>query len=1849
MDSIVAVLLAALREQGATYRQVLEVLQLVRGWDSLNVNSYSTLQLLNALTAQNARLSFRIGMLASQMLLTRPATQYRVCLPLAEDSVELALETVFRRQAIVQGHQIYDEGFTALRVFRSGYLVSASDDGAVKLWYTGNAQFQLIGFLVSHISHSNRIIDVVVLNDKYIVTLWSDSVVVWRLPTEIPRSMQLYLSSLALTFTIRGQFSAHNLSLEKICVSQGSPYAIIVERQSLFLLNIETGDSCALFHILHFSEFSHIVWATCNSATTELAFVWIFDELPFLTLLDLTQLSSPPDPWRYISPMGQDAVYGELPNSLLFTVQVEAPQTEWALAGERIIPRFVQYSLDGQYIALAFQNLSCVIVYNMTTIRQAWAAARTEAMPDQDDLLSGSSKDGTTSIKDEDASSMAPVTRIFTMASRVFGMQPFKALGGLDPWFLSFMNMSVASNCEAAASYWICTTVTFSPDSNAIACQASCRSSRYNKNYLLLFDISVLRTISENPLYAQLEDIFEQDEVAIRKQSIPSGIEGSFVHRKINPRARAVLSGTGSGIAISALDISPLNYKLNGQLLPYVWIVSDTLSTELGFLRVHHANGDELPVTLGLSDLILYFLAPFTYQYLMGVHMPCCSMTPTSLSFSDIRLDIKTMSIFVSNAMGQIMLTGITSKVHDPQPQEQFLSIELPALTDARFRPPTASTSFLTPVPHRNKHAIVDLSLTELYLADPTSYLPLASMYKVLLEIVLVPNKTIVVSSLSDATRIPNLKDQGQSIVSLSLVGFLDSCLRFALHWALRRIGVSEVIITHIIPTFANPNALYRSMAAYDLIRALISGTNPLHICSALNSVYSDDNLDEATLDQRITIFSRRQRCIYGEFYRDLYQSYTIEADGLPHGVISPMDAHTNALIYSQLSDAFYIDRASGAFSLLENVTTNKDIRPRDKIELASELLDTNRQVLVTVPNIQDNSTARLDGAVNLEQVSFHSSSTNDTDEIIAHIAAQIAEESSEDSYSTESTDNTTASTFSFTSSGTESDGSLELSQRVGSNENTSKSSETEEKPASEHLSMAPDIRGSKQFARRLAATQIREIRARNYEYRRVLLAERPHTQLETTVHTLLHPGDAVLVFPQELYSSLKFLVTIVPGERKSLTRVIDLIQHRLDDPPFFAAVKIVYPRYQKLCSACRHDVDDNVMLLDVDLVTITPANLSPILTHDYPLLFPLLEDSRTKGHYSLDVGPPLSLTILPLSRSFHLALPRSLDQCIIHSLMGLFPVRAILDGLLKWNYDLNASSNPEPYLYGYSSQPPVGEFTEQAHLEDPSQTLLLLEQEVYRELGVIKPTCFTQKGLSQFRDHTASVLTFQDRSLWDEALLERSTEVQRQPGKYSLGQNGVAKLIQEEDEGVDEEEGEETESEYSSGSQVSSGSYSSYTSSFATPSPPPKKIVVKGPTLQDTSAILSRMQSHFGSEVQRIIFGRKMKKNWIPDVPMDDPFPRTHSFWGYVIPAAFKTMYLVVLQILDTQADPFLKLTRLCQEHVLATFGEADMHPSPAALRTALGTNYEPFLRLATSNLNIDIATAIATWFLSERNEWAKTEPVLRTSHRRHLRKSAQGHLSQLKGRLSELIDAKGRITFIPPDLVTATVVELVDDLEVESPLLLENCLIANEPQIIYDLFGLNVALKLDQEEGCGHLTCSLSYDSAPHLEKDRNLRQYATEMTDPLAGFFGLSIYSRMRLLAIVVHALERAVGKSKTQSVMSQVMSSPVRLGKVFAQQIPQPVWINLILQRVCFGHYRSLLMLVNDLRIIPGNLVTCNGDTKFANDCLEFCENVVDTLQKAFGKLAKLSPEEVSTLERLLRVELDETEPALKKNR
>ena len=247
--------------------------------------------------------------------------------------------------------------------------------------------------------------------------------------------------------------------------------------------------------------------------------------------------------------------------------------------------------------------------------------------------------------------------------------------------------------------------------------------------------------------------------------------------------------------------------------------------------------------------------------------------------------------------------------------------------------------------------------------------------------------------------------------------------------------------------------------------------------------------------------------------------------------------------------------------------------------------------------------------------------------------------------------------------------------------------------------------------------------------------------------------------------------------------------------------------------------------------------------------------------------------------------------------------------------------------------------------------------------MGAVKPTCFTQKGYTQFRDHTAAFLTFQDRILWDEASLEKSTEVQQQPGKYNLGQDGVAKLIQEEEE---EEEEEGTESEYSSGSRSSYASYSSYSSSSVAPSPPPKKVFVRGPTLQDTSAIMSRMQNQFGTEIQRIIFGRKIKKSWMPDVPIDSPFPRTHAFWGYAMPAAFKAMYVVVLQMLDTQADPFLNVMRLCQEHVLATFGETDTHPSPAALKTALGTNYEPFLRLATSNLNTDIATAIAAWFLS-------------------------------------------------------------------------------------------------------------------------------------------------------------------------------------------------------------------------------------------------------------------------------------------
>lgn len=85
---------------------------------------------------------------------------------------------LFRRSALVQGHQASPGGFTSLSYVCLDVLFSASDDGAVKLWYVSGPVILLIGYLPVPRAHSLTLSDICIVEDMLAVS-WEDFVSVW--------------------------------------------------------------------------------------------------------------------------------------------------------------------------------------------------------------------------------------------------------------------------------------------------------------------------------------------------------------------------------------------------------------------------------------------------------------------------------------------------------------------------------------------------------------------------------------------------------------------------------------------------------------------------------------------------------------------------------------------------------------------------------------------------------------------------------------------------------------------------------------------------------------------------------------------------------------------------------------------------------------------------------------------------------------------------------------------------------------------------------------------------------------------------------------------------------------------------------------------------------------------------------------------------------------------------------------------------------------------------------------------------------------------------------------------------------------------------------------------------------------------------------------------------------------------------------------------------------------------------------------------------------------------------------------------------------------------------------------
>lgn len=813
-------------------------------------------------------------------------------------------------------------------------------------------------------------------------------VIIWYIPAEIGDGPEIYCSSTYISSSClrtsqpsdKKNANLYVNQLEKLVIIKDSPLAIVQSSAIIFLICITTGHAAIIMELTASPtdiENNRIIWACINDSSTEVAICWMASGLPFVTILKTSEIKEvctdngqfSLHPWRYISVDGQVLVRGEVCGTRMKHFCIEAPHTEWGLSTVSIFPKYIQYTPNDLLLIISFHNMSCILAYSTAEYRSSFMNLSTDSF--------------------ENATSESP-----SFTTDDYRLLPFPMVRDLKPWCLTFISISVVSYCEANTSYWSCTSFFFSPDSRYLAVQAKCANTKFSKNYLVFFDLTMIYSyILSAPSLTLLTHQLIIDEVCDKAEDFPLGADESFIERKISPISRVILCGCGFGISICCFDLSNHPYLncvssvASSPPLPYVWIVSDTMNLENTGLRFLERTGEEIPLTISPLDLFLFFLSPDGTQNIWNIRMPCSSQDNEGLVFSDICLSPETGELFVSNVTGQIMSVGIGATLPPSylSPQEQFMLFELPGIFNARYGTdpvenvgsiPSVSSlpvieqsmsSITQPLMIKGAKAVLNVTGMKMFYSELITNMADFLSKELAIECHFSDESCLVFDSPNELeqsiSKFEAKKTEGHFIVSIYCTGRIEHIFQCILHNALisHIPSIDSRVLTtdHMLKlSLKAPKSMLSGMSIYDTVKYLANYENPLAICSFYGTAYLiPSSIEEMQKTQPLLLYltvlalyyKKVQKHDYHGFYERIISGKPInEISYMDLGVVTPKCAHLNAMVLCQPASDFLLDRASSKFLLLENVTTLKDVKQREKIELISELLNTSEPLFAT-------------------------------------------------------------------------------------------------------------------------------------------------------------------------------------------------------------------------------------------------------------------------------------------------------------------------------------------------------------------------------------------------------------------------------------------------------------------------------------------------------------------------------------------------------------------------------------------------------------------------------------------------------------------------------------------------------------------------------------------------------------------------------------------------------------------------------------------------------------------------------------------------------------------------------------
>ncbi|KAH0573121.1 hypothetical protein SS50377_25239 [Spironucleus salmonicida] len=489
---------------------------------------------------------------------------------------------LFHPISLTQCHQLHDS-FTAIRLIKN-YVITASDDGTVKLWDYIRGSLALRALLICKLSHKRQITNICVDAD-FISVAWGSIVAIWDINQLQTQNYLFSTVEFQLNYGVKKR-NSKNIKIDVKDVADQLYFAKVASEthliaqtaSSIYLLSMD-GSQRSIFRIGWFEreDRQKITWAAYSEATQMLAFAFFIRSTIFLGFVSLERISG--DPY-HVFYSESEVCSGDIGAGQVYFSSVQFQQV-FHNQQQPVLPEVIQFRQDGGVLALTLSNCSAVLLYK------------------------------------------PPV-----LEPRNYSKIDFSFIDlMLEPQVLTFDNMHVPAGLRAENPIFTVTNCLFYD--NFLLCQLKVDGKKFDKSYLLLFEISSLRLIS-----------------------------------------RCVLQGTGSGIAV--------NFYKNE--VDWFWVVSDAENT----------NKDRIEnIELGARDTFVYLLRKDLGESYSCCHIPN-GQDESAMIFCDIQTGNDVC--FVSNAGGQIMVIG-SENIAEIQPQEQFFLIELPAFRNQRFQASSIDTA----------------------------------------------------------------------------------------------------------------------------------------------------------------------------------------------------------------------------------------------------------------------------------------------------------------------------------------------------------------------------------------------------------------------------------------------------------------------------------------------------------------------------------------------------------------------------------------------------------------------------------------------------------------------------------------------------------------------------------------------------------------------------------------------------------------------------------------------------------------------------------------------------------------------------------------------------------------------------------------------------------------------------------------------------------------------------------------------------------------------------------------------------------------------------------------------------